>query len=79
VILINEDGKGLRLPRNPIADAAWSLFDTYGCLASGDFLVGPVLFVGARRSGEMTDLAEETRDGILTFLAEACGLDWRES
>jgi hypothetical protein len=55
-VFVNEDGKGV-LARNVVADLLWMLFDVYGCLPSGDYLCGSVVFLGGvDADGETTDL-----------------------
>lgn len=64
-VFVNEEGKLLRLPANIVADAAWSLFDSHGCIEHGDNLCGNVVIVGANWS----DLDESTTLDVLAQIA----------
>jgi len=65
-IWVNEEGKLNGLPRNRVAEMVWRLFDSYGCLASGDWLAGNVLITGpADERGRTTDIPEELVEPIM--------------
>jgi len=56
---VNEEGKYQGLPRNRVAENVWRLFDSYGCLASGDYIVGNMLITGPPDAfGRTTDVPE---------------------
>jgi len=58
-IWCNEEGKLLKLDFNLIATDLWEVFDSYGCVAAGDVLVGPVVIQGpADEEGECTDVPD---------------------
>ena len=43
----NEDGKSNGMGCNELATSVWeSMFDSYGCVATGDYLVGPIVVQG---------------------------------
>jgi hypothetical protein len=45
-IWVNENGKSLDLPRNPLGEGLWYLIDNAGCLAAGDWMAGPCVITG---------------------------------
>lgn len=71
VIYLDEEGKIKGLPLNPFADALWALVDEFGCLADGDFLVGPVVVTGPYDDeGENTPLDAALMALIAALVAE---------
>lgn len=58
-IWCNEEGKLLNLDFNPTATDLWEVFDIFGCITAGDFLVGPIVIQGPLDDeGECTDIPE---------------------
>jgi hypothetical protein len=55
VIAADEDGKVKQLPVNRRATGLWRLLNPDGL--RGDFLVGGVVILGARKRGDMTDVS----------------------
>ena len=63
---LNDDGKGLRLPHNPRAQALWDR--AFG--AGTDFTVGPVVLTGGvDEDGETLELDAETVAALTAALA----------
>lgn len=46
IIWVNEEGKVLGLPHNPLGEGLWFLIDSHGCLAAGDWMAGPCVITG---------------------------------
>lgn len=58
----NEEGKILGLPLNPVVD---ELMRAQGVVGPGDFIVGPVVFLGIDDEGENTDVPTEVAEFLL--------------
>jgi hypothetical protein len=72
VIYLDEEGKIKGLPLNPVANMLWALVDEFGCIADGDFLVGPVVVLGPYDDeGENTPL-----DADMLALINALAAEW---
>ncbi|GAA3734784.1 hypothetical protein GCM10022239_08650 [Leifsonia bigeumensis] len=63
VIVADEDGKVKQLPINRRATCLWWLLNPSGL--GGDFLVGDVVILGARRHGDMNDVPAELAELLL--------------
>ena len=56
-IWVNEEGKLVPLPFNPLGHALWAYVDSYRCIAAGDWMAGPCVVTGPIDDhGDTTDL-----------------------
>lgn len=70
-IWCNEDGIGLGLLHNAAADVVWSLYDVFGCLASGDHLLGNIVITGGTDDhGDTMDLPVDEARRIFNHIME---------
>ncbi len=69
-IWVNEEGKPLNLPRNPLGEGLWFLIDVYDCLPAGDWIAGPCVIAGpADRDGEPTPIGDDLVTMVLLMSA----------
>ena len=71
-IWVNENGKVLDLPRNPLGEGLWYLIDDAGCLAAGDWMAGPCVITGPLDDhGDVLPVGDDVVDAVHLIAAAA--------
>jgi len=70
ILWVNEEGKILDLPHNPLGEGLWFLIDSHGCLAAGDWMAGPCVITGPiDDDGETTAVTDDVAVTVASMAA----------